>query len=237
MWIRTFDYLLAVAGLVGHLTLLTVLVRRHLAGRLPIFATVIAFYLLCSVMLLVPHFPATKPASYWLLIYLDPGLQILLIITLGFVAWRNTADVKHGRILLLLAIPAFAAIAAFTAWNIGISSHYSLQNLAAKLSLFVSALWLQVAGLFVFQRRGDWQTKRPFLAITLGFAAYSAANIAAEVTRMHVLPLTHSTDLYARISFFWAIVYLGCLAGWSILFLRDRSNNPSRPTALAASGW
>jgi hypothetical protein len=222
MWIRTADYVLAAAGFIGHLALLIVLIRRRLLSRLPTFALLIAFYLLRSALLLVPRFAVGWPRSYWLLIYLDPGLQLLVILALGLVAWRCSDHLSFGGARVALAIPLFAFIAALVAWYIGPSSHYSPQNLSIKLSLFISALWLQVAaGLFILLRRTDLQTRRLSLGIALGFAAYSAANIATEIVHMH-FALLRLPALYTGLSYFRVLVYLSCLAGWSILFLRDR---------------
>jgi hypothetical protein len=218
VWIRTVDYALAAAGMVGHLTLLTILVRRRLLARLPGFAILIAFYFLRSALLLAGHFPARWLRSYWVLIYLDPGLQLLLILRLGFVAWR------FGRARVALAVPLLMITSLTVAWFVGSSSHSSLQNLAVKLSVFVSAMWLLVTPcLFLLLRRADASTGRAPLGIALGFAAYSAANIATEIVHKH-FALQPQRALFTSLSFSRAIIYLGCLAGWSILFLRDRSH-------------
>ena len=216
MWIRTVDYILAAAGVAGHATLLAILVRRRLLARVPVFALLIAFYLLRSLLFLVSHFPRNWPRSYWLLIYFDPGLQLLVMLALARVAWR------FGRSRIALAIPVMVAIALTVAWYIG-ASRYTPANLALKLSVFVSALWLMVAGcLVLLLRQADVITKRLSLGIAFGFAAYSAVNIATEIVRMQ-FALRPQPALFTGLSFFRALVYLGCLAAWSILFFRDRS--------------
>jgi hypothetical protein len=218
VWIRTVDYALAAAGMVGHLTLLTILVRRRLLARLPVFAILIAFYFLRSALLLAGRFPAGWLRSYWVLIYLDPGLQLLLILRLGFVAWR------FGRARVALAVPLLMITSLMVAWYVGSSSHSPLQNLAVKLSVFVSAMWLLVTPcLLLLLRRADASTGRAPIGIALGFAAYSAANIATEIVHEH-FALQPQPALFTSLSFSRAIIYLGCLAGWSILFLRDRSH-------------
>jgi hypothetical protein len=216
--IRTIDYALAAAGIVGHLILLTILVRRHLLARLPIFAILIAFYFFRSALLLAGHFPAGWLPSYWILIYLDPGLQLLLILTLGWVGWR------FGRARIALALPLLMILSLMVAWYAGPSSQSSLQNLAIKLSLFVSVMWLLVTPcLFLLLRKVDLYKRRVPLGIAVGFAAYSAANVATEIVRKHFV-LHPQPLLFTGLSFFRAIIYLGCLAAWSILFLGDKSN-------------
>jgi len=204
--------------MLGHLILLTILVRWHLLARLPVFAILIAFYFLRSALFLAGHFPAGWLPLYWMLIYLDPGLQLLLVLTLGWVAWR------FGRARIALALPLLIIISFVVAWYVGASSHSSLQNLAVKLNLFVSAMWLLITPcLFVLLRKVDLYTRRVQLGIALGFAAYSAANIATELVHKH-LALRPEPALFSGLSFFRAIIYLGCLAAWSNLLLGDKSN-------------
>jgi hypothetical protein len=228
MWIRIVDYILAAAGLVGHFALLMLLVRRHLLSRLPTFAILIAFYLLRSALLLVPHFTRESPASYWLLIYLDPGLQLLVILAIGLVAWRIPKS-KSGCKAVVLATLFFVVVSALVAWLIGSSSHYSAQNLSVKLSMFVSTLWLQAAaGLAVLLRKRDSETKRLSFGIALGFAAYSAANILTEIVHVHFV-LLRQPALYTGLSYFRVIVYLCSLAGWSVLIFHDRARGYTMP--------
>jgi hypothetical protein len=213
--IRTVDYVLAAAGMLGHLILLMILVRRRLLARLPIFAILIAFYLVRSALLLAGHFPA---GWIWILIYLDPGLQLLLILRLAFLGWRS------GRALWALALPLAIIISWMVAWYAVPSSQSSLQKLAVKLSVFVSAMWLPVtACLFLLLRKVDLYRRRVPLGIALGFAVYSAANIATEIVRKH-FALHPQPALFTGLSFFRAILYLCCLVAWSIMFLSNKSN-------------
>jgi hypothetical protein len=218
VWIRTVDYVLAAGGMLGHLTLLTIFVRRRLLPRLPVFAILIAFYFFRSALLLAGHFPAGWLRYYWILIYLDPGLQLLLILSFCFLAWR------FGRVRIAVGVPLLMLISLMVAWYAGPSSHSSLQNLALKLSMFVSAMWLLVTPcLFLLLSKVDLYTRRVPLGIALGFAAYSAANVATEIVHKH-FALHPQPALFTGLSFVRAIIYLGCLAAWSILFLSDKSN-------------
>jgi hypothetical protein len=233
VWIRSVDYLLAAAGVAGHIALLLILLRRRLLLRLPAFAILIAFYLLRSVWLLAPQLTREWPASYWLLVYLDPGLQLLVMIALGLAAWRMQKS-AIGLVRAALTIVLFLIVSVLVAWLIGYSSHYSLRNISLKLSMFVSTLWLQLAlGLATLLRTSDWQTKRLPLGITLGFAAYSAANILTEIVHMR-FALSRAVALYTGLSLFRVIAYLLCLLGWFLLILRDRSKmSPAFHTSVS----
>jgi hypothetical protein len=217
MWIQTVDYALAAAGMLGHLTLLTILIRRRLLARLPIFAILIAFYLLRSALFLAGHFPAGWLRLYWVLIYLDPGLQLLLILQLGWIAWQL------GPLRIALALPLMMILSSLVGWSVG-PSHSSPQNVAVTMSVSVSAMWLLVTPcLFLLLRKVDLYKRRVPFGIAPGFAVYSAANVATEILHKH-FALHPEPALFTGLSFFRAIIYLGCLAAWSVLFLRDKSH-------------
>ena len=209
---RTADYILAAAGWLGHLTLVVILLRRRLVPRVSVFATVMVFYMVRSALFLLPQFSVAWPGLYWALIYLDPGLQILLMVVL--VVRRPGSDGSWNG-SWFVGMTAAVALAAAAAWQMGTSSHYSPQHLALKLSMFVSFLWLLAGGLVLRRRDGVGFST----GIVVGFAVYSAANIGAELMRMHFALFGH-VRLYTELSYFLAIVYLCCLAGWSILFSR-----------------
>ncbi len=208
--IRSADYILAAAGLLGHAVVLFFLVRRRLLRQLPSFALLIAFYLLRSALFLMPRFFSGRLELYWLFVYLDPGLQMLVMLAFAIMAWRR-------RKMIALAIPFFLFLAILLGWLVGPSSHFSPQNLAVKLSIFISTLWLQAAvALFLILRKSDSQTVRPALDIAYGFAAYSVINIVTEVVHMHYA-LLRQHALYATLSYLRVAVYLCCLGAWSFL--------------------
>jgi hypothetical protein len=221
MWVRAFDYAFATAGLAGHAALLIILVRRRLATRLPLFFALIAFYFLRSAIFLAPRFGARELSLYWLLLFLDPGLQLLVIVALARRTWQTLPRLKRHLPALAAAILLFLAIAGITAWQIGPSSHFSPQTLTLKLSIFVSALWLLVTGALIFWLRNDSsENKRLTLIISLGFAAYSAVNIVVEIGHMHFGYLRQATP-YMALTYLRLLVYLSCLLLWSIFFARE----------------
>ena len=219
MGIRTADYLLAAAGLLGHGVVLLLLVHRGLLRRLPAFALLIAYYLLRSGLFLLPHLLASRPGVYWLLIYLDPGLQLLVMLSFAMLAF---GVLGARRWTIAWSVPLLLLFAGLVGWAIGPSSHYSPQNLAIKLSLFVSALWIEGAvggaiALFVLARKRDAEAIRLPLAIAAGFAVYSVINVVTEAVRTHY-SLSGRHGLYAELSYLRVAAYLCILAAWSFLF-------------------
>jgi hypothetical protein len=220
MWVRTLDYAFATAGLAGHAALLMILIRRRLATRLPLFFALIAFYFLRSAIFLAPRYGAGELSLYWLLLFLDPGLQLLVIVALASRTWQTLPRLKRHPPALAAAILLFLAIAGATAWQIGPSSHFSAQTLTLKLTIFVSALWLLVTGAMILWRNDRSENKRLALIISLGFAAYSAVNIVVEIGHMHFGYLRQATP-YMALTYLRLLTYLSCLLLWSIFFARE----------------
>ena len=223
MWVRTIDYVLATAGLAGHAALLIILVRRRLATRLPLFFALIAFYFLRSAIFLAPHFGAGGLWFYWLLLSLDPALQLLVILAIAWGTWHALPQSRRNVPALAAAVFLFIVTAGFTAWQIGPSSHFSAQTLTLKLSVFVSALWLLLAAsLLAWLRNDRWESRRHALIVAFGFAAYSAANIVTEIGHMHFGYLRQAAP-YMALTYLRLLVYLLCLLMWSILFAREET--------------
>jgi hypothetical protein len=153
-------------------------------------------------------------------------LQLLLIVAICRAAWRF----RDSRIAL--AIPLCILISALAVWYIAPLSHCYPNNLSIKLTLFVSLLWLQLAaGLMIAPGNGPETAtgiRTLSQAIALGFAAYSAANILTQIVHMH-FAFTRNPALYTCLSYFRIVIYLCCLAVWSILLYR-RPPSPRQRT-------
>src|SRR5271169_2248744 len=119
MGMKTVNYLLAALGLGGHLLLTTVLIRRRLTVRLPLFTILIVFYLLRSGILLLANLKGIEPWPYWILIATDPLLQCVLYAAIVHAWWDSAFGSKNmtglaGLSLLLIAV----GLAGLAAWYI-----------------------------------------------------------------------------------------------------------------------
>jgi len=214
MWIKSIDYILAGVGLGGHLALLTVLIRRRLTARLPLFTILIAFYLLRSGIFLLAHLTTVDPWLYWVLIGLDPVLQLILFAAIVH-AWRPFAlKSTTARGLAALGLIIAACLSGAVAWYVGPSSRFSPLNLSIKTDVFVSVLWIE-AGIALWASGRRAQLPRLTQKVVLGFAVYSAANVLTEIGHMHFAAAREASPYigltYARIA-----VYLLCLLLWFI---------------------
>jgi hypothetical protein len=229
MGMKTVNYLLATLGLGGHLLLTTVLIRRRLTVRLPLFTILIVFYLLRSGILLFANLKGIEPWPYWILIALDPVLQCVLCAAIVHAWWDSAFGSKNmpamtGLSLLLIAV----GVAGLAAWYIGPSSHFSPENLSIKTGVFVSVLWIE-SGLALAASSGGHVKELPRLTrkVVLGFAIYSAANVITEVGHRHFATLRSALP-YLGLSYMRVGVYLLSLLVWIMACSRERENAPGQ---------
>ncbi len=228
MGMRTVNYLLAALGLAGHLLLTTVLIRRRLTVRLPLFTILIVFYLLRSGILLLANFKGIEPWPYWIMIALDPVLQCVLYAAIVYPWWASACGSKNmtalaGLSLLLIAM----GLAGLAAWYIGPSSHFSIQNLSIKTGIFVSVLWIEF-GLALAASSGGHVNELPRLTrkVVQGFAIYSSANVITEIGHRHFATL-RSVQPYLGLSYLRVGIYLLSLSVW-IMACSGEQQNASR---------
>lgn len=219
---KTVNYLLAALGLAGHVFLTTVLIRRRLTVRLPLFTILIVFYLLRSGILLLAHFKRIDPMPYWILIGLDPVLQCVLYAAIVSPWWASAFGSKN-RAALAGLILITVGVAGTAAWYIGPSSRFSAENLSIKTGIFVSVLWIEFA--LALAATSGGHAPRLTRKVVQGFAIYSAANVITEMGHRHFATL-RSAQPYLGLSYMRVGVYLLSLAVWITACTREPPNAP-----------
>lgn len=211
MWIRAVDYLLAGVGFAGHALVLLLLFRRGLFARLPFFGTLIAFYVLRT---LISFFltPGSEDLG-WSLAAIDPLLQCAVFVSMVF-AWGFWGSREH-RLSALSILVGTLAFSALASWYLGPSSHFSLRNLLLKAGIFVSVLWLEAALLTLVssRRMGDGFPGDVNRQIVFGFVVYSAVSLGADLGRYH-LQAIGGMAWYLVLSYVPVAAYLVCLGIW-----------------------
>ena len=219
---KTVNYLLAALGLGGHVFLATVLIRRRLAVRLPLFTMLVVFYLLRSGILLLANSKGIEPWSYWMLIAFDPAMQCVLYATIVYPWWASAFGSKNRRALIGLSLLFITvSVAGLAGWCIGPSSHFSAENLSIKAGVFVSVLWIE----FSLAASIGGHVPRLTRTVVQGFAIYSAANVITEIGHRHFATL-RSAQPYLGLSYMRVGVYLLSLSVWIIACSRDPQNAP-----------
>lgn len=229
MWIRFIDYLLAGAGLAGHILLLVLLFRRHLFSRFGPFAVLVVFYALRTIGFFFLS-PAT-PEVGWSLAALDPLLQCGVFVSIVVAPAWSAAQTRTLPAFGVLA--AALAIAAAAAWYMGPSSHYSNRNLLLKSGIFISMLWLQsaLAAIVPFRRFYPAEFAGVYRQIVFGFALYSAASLLAGVGHDR-LQAAGGMAWYLTLAYLPVSAYLLCLWIW-ISALRCATSAGSETSSAA----
>jgi hypothetical protein len=232
MGLKPLNYILATLGLAGHVFLMTALIRRRLAARLPLFTILVLFYLLRSGILLLVDFRTMTAWPYWIMIALDPVLQCILYATIVHAWWPPARGSKSVQALVASGFVVMAAVSSgLTAWFVGPSSHFSPENLSIKAGVFVSVLWIE-SGLALAASRGGLLRQPPGFTrrVVLGFAIYSAANVITEIGHMHFAG-ARTAQHYLELSYMRVGAYLLCLGWWIAACWRE----PRVPAKRAAA--
>jgi len=216
MGLKALNYILATLGLAGHAFLMTALIRRKLAARLPLFTILVLFYLLRSGILLLVDFRTMTAGPYWIMIALDPLLQCILYATIVHEWWPPARESKSGQALVASGLMIMAAgSSGLAAWFVGPSSHFSPENLSIKAGVFVSVLWIEAGLVLTAMSRAGLLRQPPGFTrrVVLGFAIYSAANVITEIGRMRFAG-TGTAQHYLELSYMRVGAYLLCLGWW-----------------------
>jgi len=214
------------SGLALQLVLVGLLVRSGTVRRLPLFTSLIGFYVLRSVLLFGAFGHVRREAysmSYEALSFLDLGLQVLVAWEL-FCGGRSNANArvemqpwagsKLGRVAVFLAL---FVLSAGLAWGISLWIRANPRSPVDRGVLLSSILMLAVAAACL-PRRG-YGTFVPVRRVLEGFSVLAMTSIAAQIGRT-VTAEQRQAELYTRWSYLASIAYLGVLAIW-IVAMRD----------------
>jgi hypothetical protein len=214
-----------VAGLLGHLLLLTVLFARRRVATFPWFTLLIIFYVVRSVGLAVALRVSGHPASLFetmILDIMDVLLQCALLAELNWIALKPLGTVRRFTLPLLLIASGVLMV-----MRLAPHGHHSLRSILALLHFLLSVLmveWAIVLAFLLRPLRLSWRSH--VAAITFGFAVYSAALLAAG----GYFTTGRQMRDYVFFSFFRISVYLLILLFWSVTLWFAES--AGRKTAL-----
>jgi hypothetical protein len=235
MGIKVLNHILTTLGLAGHVCLTTLLIRRKLALRLPVFTVLIVFYLVRSGILLFANYRGISQWLYWTVIGLDPVFQCLLCGTILHAWWPSARTSRNAHTLAVAGLVVIAvASSGVAAWYIGPSSRFSAENLSIKAGVFVSVLWIE-AGLALAASSAGLSTQLPMFTrrVVQGFAIYSAANVITEIGHMHFARV-RAAQPYVERSYLRVGAYLFCV-GWWIAACYRAPRIPAAPAATLTS--
>jgi hypothetical protein len=222
MDLTRLDLFLWAGGLLGHLTLLSVLCYRRQTRSFPLFTALITSDVVRTLTLYLVHAYGTNQSyrfTYWSLLFLDTALQLCVVYEVASRVFRPlnvwAADLRDS----LLWIAGLSICVAFIlAWLERPGAEGWMQNLVGRGNLFVGAL---MSELFValtalsLSARFPWRTH--VAAIAQGLGAYSLVTVVIETAHSY-FGLGKNMETAILVSHLRMFVYLACVAYWIIAF-------------------
>jgi hypothetical protein len=225
MHLSPIDFLLWVAGFLGHVALLIVLGIRHRARIFPVFTALIALNVAKSVILfLIFCYGSIRTYFYTYLdfVILDLTLQLGVAYEMAKHVFRPTKqwdkNVAHELIWLTIASLALAVGLSFLG---NPHTRLATQSAMIRFDLFSAILLsaLFVGFIAVSVRAGlPWRTHVG--RISQGLALYAIADVAIESARS-CFGVPSTAKVYIALSQIRIAAYFGCLVYWIITLWRN----------------
>ncbi len=220
MQLTGVDRLLWAFSLLGHCSLLAVLLVRRRASSFPAFTSLIALNILRTIVLFLisGHFSSnTYFYTYWTLAFVDMALQLAIAYELATHVFRPLGvwapDLRRS-FSITLAISVF--VAAALAWLAAPLTRTVRQAVVTRGDLFATVLMgeLFVAMLVLSVTIGlPWRTHVASLA--QGFGTYAIVGLIAVAA--HTQFASGSTNgTFKLLSHAQMFLYLSCLAYWIV---------------------
>jgi hypothetical protein len=222
MDLTRLDLFLWAGGLLGHLTLLSVLCCRHRARSFPLFTALITSDVVRTLTLYLVRGHGTAQSyrmSYWSLLLLDTALQLCVVYEVASRVFRPlnvwAADLRDSFGWMVgLSI----CVALLLAWLEEPAAVNWMQSLVARGNLFVAAL---MSELFVamtalsLSARFPWRTH--VAAIAQGLGAYSLVTVLIETAHSY-FGLGRNMATAVLLSHLRMFGYVACVVYWIFAF-------------------
>ena len=224
MQVRGLDLLLWVAGLLGHLLLLIVLLKRRLAGEFPVFSLFIASNVLRTLVLYGTNrfgSPVGYFYTYWGLALLDTLLQLGVVFEVAAKVFRPLGTWPADLRRRTLWLPAVCVLAAVLLTWLATPPTTSLQQLIVLRGAFFSAalmseLFLAISALSVSMGL-PWKT--PVARIAQGLGVFSIVSILFDgLNSLH--GVASGTQTYMAVTHLRMACYLLCVSYWIVMLAR-----------------
>jgi hypothetical protein len=226
MQLTGIDLLFWAAGFVAHVVLLVVLWVRHRAATFPFFTSLIASYVMRTVILYFTALTGSKQA--YLLAYISLGsvdliLQLCVVYEMASNVFRPLGNwAPDARIRLASIVLASIVIAVGLTWLSAIPpAHTVLRTILIRGNFFSAVLMTELfAGMIALSVtiRLPWRTHAARIAQGLGF--YSFLCIFIEAGHSY-LGIDHNIRISADLTYFRMLTYMICAGYWIITLWLD----------------
>lgn len=230
------DNLLWALSFIGHWILLAVLVLRRRAGFFPVFTALISFNIVRTIMLFFTLRLGSRESYfyvYWTLAIVDVGFQLAIAYELASKVFRPVGSwVPDVRRSFLVIAVASVAVAGGMTWLAAPPATMLQTAIVIRGDFFASALMSEVfvAMVALSVTLGlPWRTHVARLAQGLGvFSIYGIFTGAAH-SYLAADPVVQSLRLLSRARI---VLYLGCIAYWSVTLARKEPEPRKMPEQL-----
>lgn len=219
MHLTNLDVILWLAGFVGHILLLVVLLLRKQAQRFPWFTSFVVVSIVRTIALWLVRNDRTQYFDmYWSLYVLDAALQLAVVYEIAGSVFRPVGvwaeDVRKKVIGYIVAGLAIAGLVTTQAHP---PVKYLYQSVVIRAEVFNGILMIELfAILLVVSSNAGLMWRHYVRHIANGFALYSVANVIVGIG--HNISGS-KPDVFSLLSQSRSIVYCVCLIYWIAAFL------------------
>lgn len=225
MHLTGLDLFFWVAGLVGHIALLCVLLLRRRMRQFPFFTALIAANVIRTIILYFVLRGGSRETyfyTYWTFAMLDVALELCVLYEIASHVFRPLGywapDARRGSIWLLAAS---LVVAAGLTWLASPQTLFWQQTVVIRGSLFFAALMSEIfVGTVALSVTIGLPWKSFVGRIAQGFGVYSITDIVIEGISS-LKGVAHGTEVYAVLSHARMAIYLMVLVYWGIALWKD----------------
>jgi len=225
MPLTNFDLLLWVAGFLGHLALLLILLLRRRARMFPVFTTLIVLNVTRTIVLFLINREGTKATyfyTFWSFAFADVALQFGVVYELASKVFRPLGEwASDIRTRLAVWVACSIGFALLLTWIPHPQSRFWMQVILLKGSFFSAALMSELfVGMMALSSIAGLSWSSHVAKIAQGLALYSVATLVFETANTS-FGLTGNDRIYGQLSRLRMVLYLCCVMYWIVSLWRN----------------
>ena len=236
MPLTNLDLLLWVAGFLGHLALLLILLLRRRVRMFPVFTTLIVLNVTRTIVLFLINREGTKATyfyTFWSLAFADVALQFGVVYELASKVFRPLGEwASDIRTRLAVWVVCSIGFALLLTWIPHPQSRFWMQVILLKGSFFSAALMSELfVGMMALSSIAGLSWSSHVAKIAKGLALYSVATLVFETANTS-LGLDGSDRTYGELSRLRMVLYLCCVMYWIVSLWRNAPPARSMPELM-----
>lgn len=225
MHLSGLDLLFWVAGLVGHVVLLSVLLWKKRAPRFPVFTTLIAMNVIRTLILYGVLSWGTRRQyflSYWWLTMVDAVLQFSVVYEMAALTFRPLGTwARDVRAKMIGLIGLSLAVAAGLTWLASPPTRLWMQAFVFKGNFFSEVCMSELfVGILALSVTSGLPLKTHASKIAQGLGSYSILEVLIEGGHNY-FGVLRDNHVYQALAHVRMTAYIGCLCYWIVTLWRE----------------